>query len=114
MWFHVECLEGPDSDVEEKNEEDTDAEEDNQVLRIVDPTQVDEEGILRAWRMVLEVPTVCSHNGHYDFDNNWLNTGSGTQKQLVKGWKAEKTIPEDWMAKLGEGFLIDLARMWFR
>jgi len=43
----------------------------------------------------------------YNFDNNWLNTGSGVQKGLISEWKEARLLPETWSQALGEDFLTD-------
>lgn len=123
VWYHVECLGENNLDVEEDDSNDAedaedadDAEdaEDKEVLQLVDVEELDAEGLPKAWEVVLEAPTVRGHHGVYNFDNNWLNTGSGTQKRLVEEWKAEKRAPDDWMVQLGENFLTDLASIRFK
>jgi hypothetical protein len=58
---------------------------------------------------VLEMPTVRGHRGDYDFDNNWLTTGSGVQKGLINKWfgKDSELLPTKWLEELGEDFLED-------
>lgn len=104
LWFHVECI-GEDS------EEDF---EEAEAAPKVDPSEADEEGFPLVWRSILTAPSVRGHHGHYDFENNWLITGSGTQKQMIKGWVESKVIPENWEALLGENFLYDIVSKEFR
>ena len=43
------------------------------------------------------------HGGIYDFDNNWLNTGSGVQKGLISKWR-EEVCPDKWEKQSGRIF----------
>jgi len=57
---------------------------------------------------VLKGSMVWGHGeGGYNFDNNWLNTGSRVQRGLIVGWKLVGVIPEMWSQELGENFLKD-------
>lgn len=90
---------------EGESEEDRDYEESEVGLGIED---LDDVGLQAISLQVLSCPTVRGHNGFYDFQNNWLVTGSGTQKQLIQQWGESGVYPNDWLKSLGEEFLEDI------
>ena len=65
------------------------------VVKPLDVDEVDEDGNPAIWNEVLSCPTVRGHHGHYDFENSWLITGSGTQKGWIEDWKAAGSFPDD-------------------
>jgi hypothetical protein len=99
-WIHLSCLtaEGdnpfPDFKVVSNQQ-------------VLDIEKLGEDGVPKILDAVLSRPTVRGHGGIYDFDNNWLNTGSGVQKELVLKWKGRGRVPENWLELLGENFLED-------
>jgi hypothetical protein len=56
---------------------------------------------------VLERPSVRGHAGRFTLDNTWLITGSGVQKKVIRQWKEEGGVPNNWVKELGENFLED-------
>jgi hypothetical protein len=102
-WFHVKCLHG----FSEDNDDDSVDYMVPNVQRPLDIDTLNNEGFPAIMDGVLENPTVRGHGGHYDFDNNWLNTGSGVQKGLIKDWYKEDSYPHEWLEELGENFLQD-------
>lgn len=80
----------------------------------IDAEAVDADGFPAVWEMVLGCPTVRGHHGHYDFNDCWLITGSGTQKKMIEDWRAKHEAPADWQGAFGENFLVDLLRKKFR
>lgn len=107
-WIHISCLDdsfGPQS-LDYTISPDP----------VVDPANLNAPELLALCEKVLEGPSVRGHGGSYetyDWDNNWLNTGSGVQKGLIRAWKEEGAVPADWEKGLGENFLQDfLKKSW--
>ena len=98
-WVHLGCLEGGGED-----EEDFEVPANQGTLDI---ETVGEDGSPAVFDQVLGGPTVRGHGGVYDWNNNWLNTGSGVQKGLVEEWRASGSVPDDWVSRMGENFLED-------
>lgn len=99
LWFHLSCLGGDKSaeiDFEPTNNQGE-----------LEVEKLGEDGLPAVFGEVLRGPTTRGHGGDYDFDNNWLNTGSGAQKGLIAKWRGEGVCPEDWLNQLGENFLQD-------
>jgi hypothetical protein len=116
QWFHVRCLRGDDH-VGGGDEDEDDEEIDFNLSSnqgVVNTTKLGADGLPSIFDDVLRGPTVRGHAGQYNFDNNWLNTGSGVQKALIREWKAAGTCPDDWLAQLGENFLEDftVGKVW--
>ena len=98
-WFHLGCLGGDKSD-------EVDFESMNNQGEL-EEKKLGADGFPAVFGDVLRGPTTRGHGGSYNFDNNWLNTGSGVQKDLITKWRDEGVCPGDWLAKLGENFLRD-------
>lgn len=108
LWFHLQCLGnvvGDDSSEPPATIDfypcDTASEE------AVDIEAVGEDGFPAIFNDVVQQPTVRGHGGVYDWDNNWLTTGSGVQKGLIAKWREEGICPDDWLKLFGENFLQD-------
>jgi hypothetical protein len=110
--MHVECL------LDEEGN--TPAQDDDFILVANPPVNtatMEEDDLWPLLDKVLEGPTVRGHGGTHKFDweNNWLNTGSGVQISAISSWKNEGVIPGDWEKSLGELFLEDfLGKSWTR
>jgi hypothetical protein len=99
-WYHVRCLQDlatdgdlVDFDLTANQPIDTESREDN--------------GLPQIFYAVLAGPNVRGHGGVYNWENNWLVTGSGVQKGMIAEWMEEGECPETWLELLGEGFLED-------
>lgn len=103
-WYHVGCL-GETSDIDFDRP---------LIAPPFDVEEVDADGFPAVWEEVLRRPTVRGHHGRYNYHNNWLVTGNGTQKHLIESWKADKNFPDDWVVLFGEDFLVDIMRKDFR
>lgn len=104
LWFHLQCLGDvvgddfgdPTIDFLTRTTEET-----------IDVEEEGEDGFPAIFNDVIQQPTVRGHGGEYNWDNNWLNTGSGVQKGLIARWREEDSYPDDWLKLLGENFLQD-------
>jgi hypothetical protein len=107
-WLHVGCM---DDGFEAGTLDYTLAPD-----HVPDPSTLTNEELLALCERVLEKPSVRGHGGTYDtydWDNNWLNTGSGVQKGIIRRWKEEGAVPDDFVKELGENFLQDfLSKSW--
>jgi len=52
-----------------------------------------EDGFPAIFNDVIQLPTVRGHGGEYNWDNNWLTTGSGVQKGLIARWREQDSYP---------------------
>jgi hypothetical protein len=103
MWFHLKCL----GDV---IRDDGDPMIDYNIPTNPKPLNLEvfnPFGFPAIMDEVLERPTVRGHGGKYNFDNNWLNTGSGAQQGMIKEWIKKEAFPNNWLERLGENFLPD-------
>jgi len=104
LWFHLQCLGDvvgddlgdPTIDFLTCTTEET-----------IDVEEESEDGFPAIFNDVIQRPTVRGHGGKYNWDNNWLNTGSGVQKGLIAKWREEDSYPDGWLKLLGENFLED-------
>ncbi|KAF8799110.1 hypothetical protein BYT27DRAFT_7202127 [Phlegmacium glaucopus] len=104
LWFHDGCLGDVVVGLDWATDQDylvIDQEEE------LDKEMLGDDGLPAIFDQVLQGPTVRGQAGEYDFDNNWLNTGSGVQKGLIEDWQKQEQCPEDWLEQLGENFLED-------
>jgi hypothetical protein len=104
-WIHIQCLDedfGPGS-----------LDYTASFNPVIDPSTLPNDQLLEFLELCeqfLDGPTVWGHGGMYEtynWNNNWVNTGSSVQKGLVRRWQEARVVPADWVKSLGEDFLED-------
>lgn len=104
LWFHLQCVGDavgndfgdPKIDFHTRTTEGT-----------IDIEAEGDDGFPVIFNEVIQQPSVRGHGGEYNWDNNWLITGSGVQKGLIARWREEDCYPDDWLKLFGENFLQD-------
>lgn len=105
-WMHFKCMR-----LEEGDEGEQDWVERGEGWE--EPNMSDVAQQMEICRSIGEGPVVRGHDNQFDWENNWLTTGSGRQVSVARFWAFDGTVPDGWLTELGENFVKEfLGKRW--